>query len=247
MLKNAIALSNGFCLACTCMATGVPYWRYHRGQGWQRDGAGRDGRAKDGVAVPKRVDQDQRRRAIAEAVFAVIGDRGFGAVSLRDVASAAGVSMGSVQHYFATKDEMLAFTLQYLRERVLYRLQVELEAVTDPTPRQMVRTVLRMMLPVDDLGRQEARVNIAFLSAATVARNYADLLRDSYVQLRDITRDQLREAAADGQLAAGTDPDREAAALFFTARGLVGPVLIGLYTPADALALLDHQLARIFR
>jgi AcrR family transcriptional regulator len=228
------------------MATGAPYWRHHRDQGWQRDGAGRDGRAEDGVAVPKRVDQDQRRRAIAEAVFAVIGDRGFGAVSLRDVASAAGVSMGSVQHYFATKDEMLAFTLQYLRERVLYRLQVELGLLADPSPREMVRTGLRMMLPLDEPSRQEAQVNIAFFSAATVTSAYADLLRDGYAQLLDITREQLREAAAGGQIVAGADPDREAAALFFTARGLIGPVLIGLYSPSDALALLDHQLARIF-
>ena len=197
--------------------------------------------------MPKRVDQQQRRRAIAEAVFVVIGDRGFGAVSLRDVASAAGVSMGSVQHYFATKDEMLAFTLQYLRERVLYRLQAQLSLLADPSPRAMVRTALRMMLPIDEPSRQEAQVNIAFFSAATVTRAYAELLRDGYTQLLDITREQLRAAAASGQLVAGADPDREAAALFFAVRGLIGPVLIGLYSPVDALALLDHQLARVFR
>ncbi|MEP7023872.1 MAG: hypothetical protein ABJB47_08710 [Actinomycetota bacterium] len=45
----------------------------------------------------------------------------------------------------------------------------------------------------------------------------------------------------------GTDTDREAAVLFFTTQGLIGPVLIGLYTPSDALALLDAQLDRIFR
>jgi TetR/AcrR family transcriptional repressor of bet genes len=197
--------------------------------------------------VPKRVDQDQRRRAIAEAVFTVIGERGFGAVSLRDVASAAGVSMGSVQHYFATKDEMLAFTLQYLRERVLHRLRVHLAQLADPSPREMIRTGLRLMLPGDEPSRREAQVNLAFLSAATVDRSYADLLRDGYAQLLDITREQLREAVAAGQVVAEADVDREAAALFFTARGLIGPVLIGLYTPAGALALLDHQLARIFR
>jgi AcrR family transcriptional regulator len=229
------------------MVMGAPALAQSPGRGWLRDGAGRDGRAEDGVAVPKRVDQDQRRRAIAEAVFAVIGDRGFSAVSLRDVASAAGVSMGSVQHYFASKDDMLAFTLQYLRERVMYRLQVELALLADPSPQEMVRTGLRMMLPLDEPSRQEAQVNIAFFSAATVTHAYADLLRDGYARLLDITAAQLREAAAAGQIVAGADPDREAAALFFAARGLIGPVLIGLYAPEDAVALLDHQLGRIFR
>lgn len=59
--------------------------------------------------------KNQRRRDIAEAVFAVIGSRGFDAVSLREVATQAGVSMGSVRHYFTSKDEMLVFTLGHMR------------------------------------------------------------------------------------------------------------------------------------
>jgi hypothetical protein len=31
------------------------------------------------------------------------------------------------------------------------------------------------------------------------------------------------------------------------ARSWLAPMLIGIYSPADALALLDHQLDRIFR
>ena len=64
--------------------------------------------------VPKRVNPDERREAIAEAVYQVIGDRGWDAVTLRDVASTAGVSMGQVQHYFSTKTEMLLFALTQL-------------------------------------------------------------------------------------------------------------------------------------
>ncbi len=36
------------------------------------------------------------------------------------------------------------------------------------------------MLPLDEPGRQEAAVNIAFFSAATVTLDYAEMLRDGY-------------------------------------------------------------------
>ena len=50
-----------------------------------------------------------------------------------------------------------------------------------------------------------------------------------------------------GQLAGGIDADQEAAMLFFMIQGLIGPILIGILTPGDALALVDHQLDRIFQ
>ena len=46
---------------------------------------------------------------------------------------------------------------------------------------------------------------------------------------------RLRAAAEAGEIAGGIDTDREAAALFFMIQGLIGPVLIGVLGPAEAL------------
>jgi AcrR family transcriptional regulator len=200
-----------------------------------------------GATVPRQVDREERRRAIAEAVFRVIGEQGFEAVSLRDVATTAGVSMGRVQHYFSSKHQMLLFALAHMRERVLARLQTDLARLTDPTRRDRIRAALRALLPVDEPSRQEACVNIAFFSAATVNPPYADLLREGYARLLDVSRAQLREAHEAGELAAGIDVDDEAAVLFFAVQGLIGPVLIDLMTADQALELLDRRLDRIFR
>jgi BetI-type transcriptional repressor, C-terminal len=62
-----------------------------------------------------------------------------------------------------------------------------------------------------------------------------------------VSRQSLRTAAEAGEIADGIDTDREAAALFFMIQGLIGPILIGVLGPAEALALVDHQLDRIFR
>ena len=202
---------------------------------------------KERSTVPKRVDHEARRRAIAEAIFDVIGSRGLEAVSLRDVAAQAHVSMGAVQHYFASKDQMLLFALGHMRDRALARMGTELAAIAEPTARETVRAAARAMLPLGEPGRQEAVVAGAFYSFATVHPDYADLLRDGYRRLLATSRQSLRGAAAAGEIADGIDTDREAAMLFFMIQGLIGPILIGILSPAEAFALIEHQLDRIFR
>ncbi len=183
---------------------------------------------------------------LAEAVFAVIAERGLAGVSLRDVARQAGVSMGAVQHWFTTKDEMLRFALDHMRSRVLGRLQDRLGRLADPSRRDLVEAALEVMLPLDEPGRQEACVNVAFVGVATTDARYAELLRLGYQRLVDGSKAQLRAAAAAGELAPGVDPDREAVALYFLAQGLVAPLLVGMLTPAEATALLRARLDQLF-
>jgi AcrR family transcriptional regulator len=196
--------------------------------------------------VPKRVNQDERRRALAEAVFAVVGRRGIEGVGLRDVAAEAGVSMGSVQHWFRTKDEMLLFALRHMRARVLARLELALAPLESPTRRETMGAALRVMLPVDPPGREEAWVNIAFFSAATANPAYAELLREGYSHLLGVSRTSLRAAADAGELAPGVDPVAEATALYFLVQGLIGPVLVGVLDADEALDVVEHQLDRLF-
>jgi AcrR family transcriptional regulator len=196
--------------------------------------------------VPKQVDHEERRRALADAVFRVIATRGLDAAGVRDVAQAAGVSVGAVQHYFATKDEMLLFALSHSRDRALGRLDAMLADLPAPTRRDRMRAALRVMLPVDEPGRQEACVNIAFFASATVHPAYADQLREGYGRILAVTRAELRAAAEAGETVPDLDPESTATELYFLAQGLVGPVLIGLFGADEALALLDDRLDRVF-
>lgn len=197
--------------------------------------------------MPKSVDHEERRRAIAEAVFEVIGTHGLEAVSLRDVAAQAGVSMGAVQHYFGSKEEMLLFAVGHMRDRALARMKEELSAVSEPTVRETTRAAARVMLPIGEPGRQEAVVAGAFYSVATVNPVYAEPLREGYARLLRTSRETLRAAQQAGEVADDVNADREAAMLFFMVQGLIGPILIGVLSPAEALALVDHQLDRLFR
>jgi TetR/AcrR family transcriptional repressor of nem operon len=55
------------------------------------------------------------RTDIIKHAIPVFKQRGFGATSIADVATACGVLKGSLYHHFASKDELMLETLNYLR------------------------------------------------------------------------------------------------------------------------------------
>lgn len=60
--------------------------------------------------MPRRIDLDERREHLAQAVWTIIRERGIGAVSVRVVAAEAGVAVGSLRHVFPTRTELLQFS-----------------------------------------------------------------------------------------------------------------------------------------
>jgi AcrR family transcriptional regulator len=59
-----------------------------------------------------------RRRLILDAALQIVIERGADTVRMADVAEAAGVSLGSIQHYFRHRDGLLAEVFRYESERI---------------------------------------------------------------------------------------------------------------------------------
>ncbi|WP_053383581.1 TetR/AcrR family transcriptional regulator [Leucobacter celer] len=62
---------------------------------------------------------EERRRTILAAASECIALQGYDGVRLRDVSKRAGVSVGLIQHYFETRDELLAQAIRHLSEELL--------------------------------------------------------------------------------------------------------------------------------
>jgi AcrR family transcriptional regulator len=194
--------------------------------------------------VPKKVDHQERRRLIADALMRVAADRGLEAVSLRHVAAEGGVSAGRVQHYFHTKDEMMLFALHVVSENVQARMVAD--GVAPSGPGGLVRALLAQMLPLDDARRNEGRAALAFIAHAAVSPPVAAVLRENITQMRTFLADQIRQAQATGEAPGHLDPDHTATALLALMDGLGVQVLAGHYPPEHALAVFDAQLAALF-
>ncbi len=67
--------------------------------------------------MAKLVDNPSTREQICEAALRGFAESGVAATSIRDVAAAAGVSPGLVQHHFATKDALRNAVNEYVVER----------------------------------------------------------------------------------------------------------------------------------
>jgi AcrR family transcriptional regulator len=187
--------------------------------------------------MPKKVDRQERRTLIADALMRVAADNGLEAVSLRHVAAEAGVSAGMVQHYFGNKDEMMAFALSVVHERSQARVA---EAVArlgaDPPPRALLRALVAALLPLDDEGREDGRVALAFLAYTAVRPAAAAALREETAQLVGFIA---------GLLPAPNAKDA-AAGLLALMEGLGLYLLGGQYTAEQALTALDAHLDLIF-
>ncbi|MGW0807676.1 TetR/AcrR family transcriptional regulator [Nonomuraea sp. NPDC002799] len=193
--------------------------------------------------MPKIVDHDARRRHIAEAVHRIIHDKGMESVSLREVAAGAGMSMGTVQYYVTTKNQMLLLALEHFR--VWIGIRVAAVVARQSTPLGLLRETVLELLPLDDERSYLNRIGLAFQASSVVAGDQAAAMRLGLPHLLSFFAEQIRAAQAAGQLAAHLDADKEASILYAFAQGIVNATLVGHYTSEEVVAALDYHLARL--
>ena len=200
---------------------------------------------KPGVRMPKQVDHEERRATIAEAVVRLVAAKGVEAASLRAVAAEAGVSMGAVQHYFTTTAEMLLFALDYGNNLLRARLPDLLAERRPATPRETARWFCELLLPLDDDSRTGARLWAALIARGCIDEPTRKLAADAYTGLTEFVARGLTEAAR-GHHTEEMDVAQSARHLVSVIEGLRWPVLFGVYTEQQALAILDAQFDQIF-
>lgn len=174
---------------------------------------------------------------LARAVFEVAADRGLDAASVRTVAAAAGVSIGAVQHHFATKDHLFAFAFDELVRRVRERLaSVDLDV---PLPDRLA-AVLGQLLPLDEERAREGRVMLAFAVRASTAAALRTIQRDTLAGIRDELTQVLRAAEV-------ANPQVRASLLLAVVDGLTLDALSApdLHSAAELTAVLDEQIALV--
>lgn len=197
--------------------------------------------------VPKRVDHAERRQLIIDALMRVAATGGLEAISLRHVATEAGVTTGMVQHYFATKDDMMRFALNDIVERTTARIEAAMSALPQPvTPADQVRVLLTTLLPLDDDRRADGRVGLAFLAYSAVEPRAADLLRDGTRQMASFLAGQVRAAQEAGAAPSHLDPEAAGAGLLAAMEGLSIYVLGGHYDGDTAVRALQAHLGLVF-
>ncbi|MFI9551158.1 TetR/AcrR family transcriptional regulator [Nonomuraea endophytica] len=196
--------------------------------------------------MPRVADHAQRRRQVVEATMRVIAARGMEGPTVAEVAAEAGVSVGLVQRYFPTKDEMLLLTFEFLGARLVERLKDVWEA-GGPLKDRLRRCLLEL-LPLDDERTAEIRIYQVFCGRAVSNPALRRIQVAVYSAARTDLAATIAQAQAQGEIPAGRDPDEEAASLWALVDGLALHSCAdpGGLPPAMAERLVDRQLDRLF-
>jgi TetR/AcrR family transcriptional repressor of bet genes len=144
--------------------------------------------------MPKIVDHEERRRAIASAAVDAIAANGLTGVKLTDIARMAGVTTGSIAHYFSDKDAVLAAAL----EEVCTRLFIEIGQPDNPPSVVEIATTL----PTSEEKRKEWKVWLAYWGRAPHSPALSQIHRQYYAEIETAVAEDMEGIHPDPHLAA---------------------------------------------
>lgn len=113
--------------------------------------------------MPKIVDVAERKKAIAEATWQVILEKGMEGATVRNIAKEAGLSLGALRHYFSNQDELLVYAMNLVTENVNQRIG---EVLKEDMPiQEQVLKVLLQTLPIEQQSMLEMEVWFAYVAS----------------------------------------------------------------------------------
>lgn len=120
---------------------------------------------------------------ILAAVQQILVTEGIEEVSIRNVAKAAGVSIGAIQHHYRSKDELLMAAMDRVSEQFMDRVM----AATDPgaAPLTNLTAVCHILGGVDDESRVASVIWLAYASKAVTSETVARAHQESWHLMED--------------------------------------------------------------
>jgi AcrR family transcriptional regulator len=159
--------------------------------------------------VPIHVDHHARRSQLAQAVWRIVVRNGVAGASVRAVAKEAGLSMGSVRHFFASHDQLLVFAVTELVDQARRRIEngtpARLSLLAQGRQLAAVAALLEEVLPLDAERQTEAKVWAAFTIPPATNPEIATIREQVDDGVRELCRNALDALSEFGLLHADRD------------------------------------------
>ncbi|MGF7123311.1 TetR/AcrR family transcriptional regulator [Rhodococcus sp. TAF43] len=140
--------------------------------------------------------REERKARLAEAVWRIIAERGITAVSVRTVATEAGMAVGSLRNLFSTQAELLEFSAELMVARAAARVTA-IPPSADTVAYALA--AIRELMPLTPQTRREFEINVALIAETPAHPGLARIRDHAHRQLLDLfTRiaAMLRDEAA---------------------------------------------------
>src|SRR5919108_5553663 len=97
-------------------------------------------------AVPQRSASEETRRQLVDTALALFRQRGLDETTMRDIAAAAGLSLGAAYYYFRNKEAIVGAYYDFVHDEHLRRAREALATTTDL--RERLRIALHTKLDI---------------------------------------------------------------------------------------------------
>jgi len=161
--------------------------------------------------------EDLRREELVTATLETISERGFERTTVRDIADAAGVAVGSVNYYFKSKHDLLRTAVADSDRRFRERVRAELAAVAGARAK-LERVAEFAFLPSEN--EPDWAVFVDFWQQASRDESFREIFEAANAEWIEMLVDVISQGVEDGDLVVrGSIPD-EAMALAALIDGL---------------------------
>lgn len=167
--------------------------------------------------MPKIVDHDIQRVKFAEAAMSLIARHGLEGVTMRAVAAEAGLSYGSLFHYFKSKDELL---MQAIRHSTTLQTKRVNEYVSRYSGLKALEYLLCDDAIITDSSRDDWMVWLTFLYQAALQKSFADLHAELIDGWRRRIEGLLKDAQEAGEIRENLDISFEAIGIWAYSSGI---------------------------
>lgn len=152
------------------------------------------------------------REAIVEATAQLLVEEGYARATTNRIAERAGVSIGSLYHYFARREDIVAAVVERLAERQIARTGELLQGVGGPDPVATVRALVRAAVTA-----QRVDADLSHVLLTQVPRENVEGLDRRWKQ-------RLTELVAASLVASDVRPQRAELAAWVLVRAVFGVV-----------------------
>lgn len=141
--------------------------------------------------MPKIVDRDEMRADLLTRCFGLFAEKGFAAVTMRDLAAELQVSTGTLYHYFTNKRDLFDKMLRHLVERDIGQVLQRIEDAARPGER--IQVLFDYVAQHEEHFRQLLFLLFDFKRQQSKAKNKAR--QDAFKELLAVYRTTITENA----------------------------------------------------
>ncbi|MCF2970707.1 TetR/AcrR family transcriptional regulator [Synechococcus sp. Nb3U1] len=111
--------------------------------------------------MPKIIDHDQYRKELLLKAFDLFAERGYGSLTMRQLAQGLGVSTGTLYHYFQSKEDLFLKLMAELAQQDFREVEMTMAAAGE-TLEERVEAIFRWVESREELFLKQVLLSISF-------------------------------------------------------------------------------------